>query len=55
MGRSNSKKSLKIWNEKKHIYDFQQSETISSFGGSIYHRKAKIVEVEEDQSNLSKK
>ena len=55
MGRNNSKKRLKIWNEKKQIYDFQQYETISSFGGSIYHRKAKIVEAEEDQSNLSKK
>ena len=35
--------------KKKYIYDFQQDETITSFGESIYTFKA-----EEDQSNLLK-
>ena len=39
---------------KKHKYHFQQYETIRSFAGSIYTRKASIVEVKEDQSNLLK-
>ena len=33
-------------------YDFQQYETIISFGESIYTCKVKIVEAEEDQRNL---
>ena len=37
---------------KKDTYDFQQYETVRSFGESIYTRKASIVEVEEDQTNL---
>ena len=44
-------KRFKIWN-KKYIYDFQQYETIRSFGESIYTHKASIVEAEENQSNL---
>ena len=40
--------------KQKNIYDFQQYETIRSFGESIYTQKASIVEVEEDQSNLLK-
>ena len=40
--------------QKKHIYDFQQYEKIRSFGESIYTGKAKLVEAEEDQSNLLK-
>ena len=53
MGRNNSKKRFKI----KYIYnihDFQQYKTMRSFGESIYNRKAKIVESEEDQNNLLK-
>ena len=37
---------------KKYIYDFQQYETIRSFGDSIYPRKINIVEGEEGQRNL---
>ena len=50
-GRKNFFKRFKIWN-KKYICDFQQNETIRSFGKNIYTRKAKIFESEEDQSNL---
>ena len=50
-GRKNFFKRFKIWN-KKYICDFQQNETIRSFGKSIYTRKAKIFESEKDQSNL---
>ena len=39
---------------KKYIYDFQHYETIRSFDESIRTRKVKIVEAEEDQSNLLK-
>ena len=37
---------------KKYIYDSQQYEPTRSFGDSIYTRKAKKVEPEEDQNNL---
>ena len=33
---------------------FKQYETITSFGESIFSRKAKTVECEEDQSNILK-
>ena len=39
---------------KNYTYDFQQYETIRSFGESIYTSKASIVEAEEDESNLLK-
>ena len=53
---------IKKWEEKikwkglkyetrKYIYDFEQYETIRSFGDSIYTRKANIVEAEADQNN----
>ena len=48
------KRDLKHIYEKKYIYDFQQDETITSFGESCYTRKAETVEAEEDQSNLLK-
>ena len=38
--------------QKKCTYDFQQYETIRSFGEVIYTREARIVEAQEDQSNL---
>ena len=43
-----------IYKTKKYTYDFQKYETIRYFGGSIYTRKAIIVEAEEDQNNLLK-
>ena len=39
---------------KNYIYDFQQCETIRSFGESIYTQNISIVEAQEDQSNLLK-
>ena len=39
---------------KNYTYDFQQYETIRSFGESIYTSKASIVEADEDESNLLK-
>ena len=39
---------------KNYIYDFQQYETIRSFGGSIYTQNISIVETQEDQNNLLK-
>ena len=39
---------------KNYIYDFQQYETIRSFGESIYTQNISIVETQEDQSNLLK-
>ena len=36
------RKDLK-YETKKYIYDFQQYETIRSFGESVHTRKAKIV------------
>ena len=56
---------IKKWEEKikwkglkyetrKYIYDFEQYETIRSFGDSIYTRKANIVETEADQNSLLK-
>ena len=39
---------------KKYIYDFQQHETIRSFGDNIYTDKFNIDEAEMDQSNLLK-
>ena len=44
-------KDLK-YKTKKYTYEFQQYETIRSFGESIHTRKASIVETEEDQNNL---
>ena len=53
MGGKNFEKDLKHEKKKKkYICDFQQNETIRSFGESIYTRKAKIFEAEQDQSNL---
>ena len=43
-------KNLK-YETRKYIYDFEQYETIRSFGDSIYTRKANIVEAEADQNN----
>ena len=40
------------YKSKNYTYDFQQYETIRSFGERIYARKASIVEAEEDQSTL---
>ena len=52
-GRKKFWKRFKTWKKKKkYICDFQQNETIRSFGKSIYTRKAKIFESEKDQSNL---
>ena len=44
-------KWFKIW-KKKTLYDFQQFETIRSFGESIVRGKITISEAEEDRSNL---
>ena len=38
--------------KQKTLYDFQQFETIRSFGESIVRGKITISEAEEDQSNL---
>ena len=43
---------MEIQRESKYKYDFQQYETIRSFGKSIYTGKTAIVESETDQSNL---
>ena len=40
---------------KTYVYDFQQYETVRSFGDSICARKINIVEVEGDQNNLLNK
>ena len=40
--------------QKKYTYDFQQYETIRSSLEIIYTCEARIVEAQEDQSNLSK-
>ena len=45
-------KDLK-YGTNKSIYDFQQLETIRSFGDNIYTGKISIDEGEMDQSNLS--
>ena len=45
------RKDLK-YETKKHMYDFQQYETIRSFGDNIYTGKINIDEAEMDQSNL---
>ena len=45
--RKLNKKNLK-YETKKYTYDFQQYETIKSFGESIYTREASIVEAEDD-------
>ena len=47
------RKDLK-YETKKYIYDFQQYETIRSFGDNIYDNKINIDEAEIDQSNLLK-
>ena len=39
---------------KNQIYDFQQYDTIRSFGDNIYTAKINIDEVEMDQTNLLK-
>ena len=39
---------------KTCIYDFQQYETVRSFGESIYTQNISIVEAQENQSNLLK-
>ena len=39
---------------KNYTYDFQQYETIRSFGDNIYTGKINIDEAEMDQSNLLK-
>ena len=52
MGRKKLK-DLKF-ETKKCTFDFQKSETIRSFGETIYTHTAKIVEHEEDQKNLLK-
>ena len=44
---------MKIWN-KKYINDFQQYETVRSFGESIYTSKVNIDEAEMDQRNILK-
>ena len=44
MGRENSKRKYKT---KNYTYDFQQYQTIRSFGEIIYTLKASIVEDEE--------
>ena len=46
------RKDLK-YGTNKSIYDFQQLETIRSFGNNIYTGKISIDEGEMDQSNLS--
>ena len=46
------RKDLK-YGTNKSIYDFQQLETIRSFGDNIYTGKISIDEGEMDQSNLS--
>ena len=38
--------------QKKYTYDFQQYEKIRSLSEVIYTREARIVEAQEDQSNL---
>ena len=43
-----------IYRANNYKYDFQQYETIASFGESIYAGKITIGEAEEDQSNLLK-
>ena len=49
---------IKIWEDKtkrkywKYKYDFQQYETIRSFGESIYSGKIIIHEADVDQTNL---
>ena len=45
------RKSLK-YKTNKYLCDFQQFETIRSFGDSIYTGKINIDEAEMDQSNL---
>ena len=53
MGRKNQTKEL-IYKANKYKYDFQQYETIRSFGESIYAGKTTTDETEEGQSNLLK-
>ena len=57
MKLKNGQKKLKDlkYETKKYVYDFQQYETIRSFGESIYTGKINIDEVEMDQTNLFKK
>ena len=53
MWRKTKKKDLRH-ETKKDIYDFQQNETIRSFGENIYPGKINVDEDEMDQSNLLK-
>ena len=53
MGRKIKQKEL-IYRTNKCKYDFQQYETIRSFGKNIYDGKITKDEAEEDQSNLLK-
>ena len=53
MGRKISTNDLN-YETNKYIYDFQQFETIRSFGDSIFRGKITISEAENDQSNLLK-
>ena len=49
-----TKRKAVIYKANKYKYDPQQSETIRSFGESIYTSKFTLDEAEEDQSNLFK-
>ena len=49
MARRIKRKDLK-YETKRYIYDFQQYETVRSFGESIYISKINIYEAEMDQS-----
>ena len=51
MGRKIKHKNLK-YEAGKHKYDFQQNETIRSFGESIYSGKINVHESEMDGTNL---
>ena len=48
------KRNYLKYETKKCIYDFQQYDTIRSFGNNIYNGKINIDEAEKDQSNLLK-
>ena len=49
-----TKRKYLKYETKKYIYDFQQYDTIRSFGNSIYNGKINIDEAEKDQGNLLK-
>ena len=62
-GKIKLNKRFKIWNKYIYIYiyiyiymhDFQQFETIRSFGDNIYTGKISVNEAEMDQVNLLEK